>query len=388
MSLTLRVLMFAIALSTTGCHLALEALTKHNQEVRTEKTSVHIKKACSERDTAELKKYVHAPDDANRGLALRCYTEIKYEALMALDCDGFVGAFERVETKKGNSVQSTRNDLVDFTLEGYEDTEERQAKALSFVEKAHACRATRVLFGSHRHAVVRDGVDWMRLLEQLDETELYAMLRADIRAKNGVVESSANLKLDHRLADRNAGRGPLRRPERRDARRAPLARHAAPVLHAQEVRRRDARRRRRAAGEQVAGAPHGCVLCAARGRRPHAPRQDEAPRRDRPGAFDREGTSRILGVRVRHPPRPRGLPAGDQRAGDEGRLTSIERTRRKQLAARAASGMAASGMAASGMAASGMAASGMARYAAAGSLRPAGVRPSRGTAGRGPRGTR
>ena len=175
MSLPLRLLLVPLVLSSTGC---LEALQKHNAEVRAERRHGKIEAACKERNTDELREAMkNEPDHENLVLAKRCHAQIKLDELLATDCPTFSDAFaKRIRRQEGKSEISSRNPLIDFSVESFAG-EEQLDKLELLANKARTCNDTNVLFGYDGHAVAGWEL-WAAVLDRLDEAnhDVYPLL--------------------------------------------------------------------------------------------------------------------------------------------------------------------------------------------------------------------
>ncbi len=184
-----------IASATSGCHLAIDALKRHNEETRANRVRDRIDASCKGRDTEDLKKILgFESNHDNHQAALACYTKIKATALLTSRCEDFVGAFDWVETQEGTVTKSTRSSLIDFKVEGYPTEKERQELTRAIADKAVECRASRILFGTDRRMVGVADAAWARTLDDLDGDTLYGMLRDDLRDKSGVVKSRGDVR--------------------------------------------------------------------------------------------------------------------------------------------------------------------------------------------------
>src|SRR5687768_15669562 len=111
----------ALVLPLAGC---LEALKNHTREVRAAERHEAIEAECASRDAAALKERLGKESNkANHQRAEGCYTEIKLETLLASDCETFGKAFVWTEEKTRKGKRRGRNEMLDFSLDGFEEDE-------------------------------------------------------------------------------------------------------------------------------------------------------------------------------------------------------------------------------------------------------------------------
>jgi hypothetical protein len=170
----------AIAASSSGCHLAIEALERSNQERRDDHARVALEKACADKDLATLQK-VYSSRDEDHDFAQRCVAEIKVSAILATDCELFSASFDPTDERAKPDVH--------FKLAAYKDPEERSDRARKLAEKALECKTTRFLLGPN--AARSTEVDWASIVDGLDQDRVYSLLRDDLKDRSGVVASGS-----------------------------------------------------------------------------------------------------------------------------------------------------------------------------------------------------
>ena len=172
--------MLALALPSSGCHLALEAIERGNQERRDDHARVALEKACTEKDIPTLQK-VYSSRNEDHVFSQRCVAEIKVEALLATSCELFSATFDPLD-----HTESKKPDK-NVSLDAYADATERDQRAKQLAEKALECKTTHFLLASYR--VPSQSVDWPKIIDALDQERLYGMFRDDLKGRSGVVSS-------------------------------------------------------------------------------------------------------------------------------------------------------------------------------------------------------
>lgn len=170
----------AALLPTTGCHLAIEALERSNQERRDDHARVALEKACADKDIPTLQK-VYSSRKEDSDFAQRCVADIKVDALLATSCEVFSATFDPLDDSDAKKVDKH------VSLDVYADATERNQRAKQLADKAFECKTTRFLLASYR--VQSTSVEWPKIVDALDRDELYAMFRDDLKARSGVVAS-------------------------------------------------------------------------------------------------------------------------------------------------------------------------------------------------------
>ncbi len=179
-SLAATVTLAGALLPNAGCHLAIEALERSNQERRDDHARVALEKACTDKDIPTLQK-VYSSRKEDSDFAQRCVAEIKVDALLATSCEVFSATFDPLDESGAKKADKH------VSLDVYADETERNARATQLAEKAFECKTTRFLLASYR--VQSTSVDWPKIVDALDQDGLYAMFRDDLKARTGVVSS-------------------------------------------------------------------------------------------------------------------------------------------------------------------------------------------------------
>jgi hypothetical protein len=188
--------LLAIASSTSGCHLAIEALERSNQERRDDHARVALDKACADKDLATLQK-VYSSRAEDQTFAKRCVVDIQVSAVLATDCETFTAAFDPLDKREKPSTN--------IALESYTDEKERARRARQLADKALECKTTRFLLGPH--AARTAAVNWTEIVDALDQDQLYAVFREDLGARAGVVDSgSAQIAVSWLIRTQDANR--------------------------------------------------------------------------------------------------------------------------------------------------------------------------------------